>query len=308
MVARRVCRVPSQRRRPAIAALLLAVTGCALSTTPQQHFAKISDTVRERTGVATVWQQDGEQDAAVRQQIDALIAQPLSIESAAAIALLNNRALQSIYEDLGVARGDLLQAGLLRNPTLGLSAGFPLSHNATLGFSFSFVQEFVDLFLRPMRVQLAEYAFERTRLTVTHQALHVVWQTRQAFVAAVAAQDMVDARRTYVAAADVSARLMRLQRDAGNIGELEDAQAQAALAQVRLDLQRDEVTLLRLREDVHKLLGLSGTPASWQMQAGLPPLPAVDPDPVALEDAAVTARLTWRQHASRSGSTPARRR
>jgi cobalt-zinc-cadmium efflux system outer membrane protein len=45
----------------------------------------------------------------------------------AAVAMLNNRDLQAIYSDLGLAQADLVQAGLFRNPILDAAVLFPLS-------------------------------------------------------------------------------------------------------------------------------------------------------------------------------------
>lgn len=48
------------------------------------------------------------------------LAAPLSEDDAVAVALWNNAALQAELSQLGVARADLLEAGLLRNPNLSL--------------------------------------------------------------------------------------------------------------------------------------------------------------------------------------------
>src|SRR5690606_12274079 len=53
---------------------------------------------------------------AMNAEVEALLAQPLSAESAAKLALLGNRELRATLRSLGVARGNLVQAGLLPNP------------------------------------------------------------------------------------------------------------------------------------------------------------------------------------------------
>ena len=50
-----------------------------------------------------------------------LLAQPLSMDDAVQLALLNNRGLQAAFFELGIGEADLVQAGRLPNP--GFSFG-----------------------------------------------------------------------------------------------------------------------------------------------------------------------------------------
>src|SRR5579862_7023477 len=54
---------------------------------------------------------------------------PLSLEQATACALRSNLSLVAASENLTLAHGQLVQAGLIQNPTLGQSSGwlFPIS-------------------------------------------------------------------------------------------------------------------------------------------------------------------------------------
>jgi hypothetical protein len=54
--------------------------------------------------------------ASLEQHIAALLAKPLSVESAVDIAMLNNRSLRAAYAELGIAEADLVQAGRIANP------------------------------------------------------------------------------------------------------------------------------------------------------------------------------------------------
>src|SRR5690242_18874050 len=55
-------------------------------------------------------------DEAVDAHVRTLLATELTPEAAIQIALLNNRNLQAMYEDLSLAQADLVEAGLLKNP------------------------------------------------------------------------------------------------------------------------------------------------------------------------------------------------
>ena len=52
------------------------------------------------------------------QRVKALLGNDLTAEAAVQIALLNNRKLQAVYNRLGIAQADLVQAGLPPNPIL----------------------------------------------------------------------------------------------------------------------------------------------------------------------------------------------
>lgn len=100
------------------AALLLAlvmpalvVAGCA-RVPLRAGFSDVQRQVAERTGHEVCWNLGTADDEAVRAALDKLLAARLTPEGAVQVALLNNRRLQAVYEQLGIAQADLVQAGL----------------------------------------------------------------------------------------------------------------------------------------------------------------------------------------------------
>ena len=71
----------------------------------------------------------------------------LTEDGAIGIALWNNAAFQELLADLGIARGDLIQAGLLPNPELAYFFGV-----SDKPFKFVFDLPIEALWLRPIRV------------------------------------------------------------------------------------------------------------------------------------------------------------
>ena len=84
------------------------------------------------------------------------MADGIDADEAVALALWNNPLFQENLSKLGLARGDLAQAGLLANPTL--SVLFPLGPKQ-LEFTATFPLE--ALWLRPRRVAIARLEAER---------------------------------------------------------------------------------------------------------------------------------------------------
>src|SRR4051812_29027480 len=64
-------------------------------------------------------------DAAFTGTVETLLRATLTADRAVQIALLNNRNLQATFEEIGVAKADLLEAGLLKNPSFDASVRFP---------------------------------------------------------------------------------------------------------------------------------------------------------------------------------------
>src|SRR5690606_20062436 len=81
---------------------------------------------RPVTGGALVWQRDPAAVERARAETAALARDGLRREEAIRIALLQNRALQATFEQLGIAEAALVQAGLLTNPSLSVILAFPL--------------------------------------------------------------------------------------------------------------------------------------------------------------------------------------
>ena len=109
-----------------LCALFVLFTGC-VTFDHRAGFDEVSATVQARSGKRAVWNLGTELDAQVAQDVHALLQNPLTADTAVQVALLNNRELQAIYSELGVAQADLVQAGLLANPVFDGAVFFPLA-------------------------------------------------------------------------------------------------------------------------------------------------------------------------------------
>ena len=89
-----------------------------------------------------------ELDTHVDQEVRALLHDTLTVDGAVQVALLNNRTLQALYAELGVAQADLVQAGLLRNPVFDGAVRFLLS-GGPAKVDLSAALDFLDIFYLP---------------------------------------------------------------------------------------------------------------------------------------------------------------
>jgi cobalt-zinc-cadmium efflux system outer membrane protein len=270
--------------------LMFLGAGCA-SVSPERGHDRVSTIVGERTGRRTQWEKGPPDEASVADWVRRVTAAGLTRDEAVEIALVNSPALAQTYEDLGISQADMVQAGLLKNPTFGAEVGFAITSGATREVRLSLVQDFLDLFVLPLRKEIARDQFEADTLRVAHAALETVAEVEKAFVAAQTRAELVAYRRTVVEAAAAAAELAERQFEAGNISELQRASERAAYEQARLDLTREEIELLEGRERINRLLGLWGETTSWRFVERLPALPGPEPELAHLEAFAMRRRL-----------------
>jgi outer membrane protein, heavy metal efflux system len=269
-----------------------ASTGCA-SVSPKGSFEDVSALVAARGGARIHWDQGTPADEQVRGRVRDLVMGTLTPDGAVEVALLRNQGLVATYEQLGIAQADLVQAGLLRNPSLGARVRFPTSGPGKfIETEFSVAQDFLDLFTLPLRKRVAAAQLDAAKARVGSAVLELTAQVRQAVVSLQAAQATVEVRKLVLEAQSAAAELRARQRAVGNIGDLDAIQEQAFFEQSRLDLGRAELQTLEQREQVNRRLGLWGADsASWKVESKLPDMPEQDPSLDHVESLAIGRRL-----------------
>jgi outer membrane protein, heavy metal efflux system len=268
---------------------LVLLSGCA-TVSPEKGHDEIARILLDRAGAETGWEKGAPEHSAIAERVDALSSNKLTRKNAVAIALINNPQLQATYDELGVSQADMVQAGLLSNPSLGGSLGFPLGV-AGIEPEFSLVQQIVDLFTMPWRKDAAKDQFRADTMRVAHEALGVVQEVNTAFVTLQAQVESQQLLRQALEGNEAAHALAEKQFVAGNISELELASQRVTYAQLQLDLTHSELEVGASRERLNRLLGLWGKRANWQLAELLPPLPKSDAVPDRPESHAVRKRL-----------------
>lgn len=236
---------------------------------------EVAALVVDRTGGRTVWNQGTGADADVDRDTRALLARQLDVNEAVQIALLNNRSVQATYEELGVAQGELVQAGLLTNPIFTALLRFPDGARGDPDLEISVSQNFIELLSLPLKKRVAAAQFEAAKARVAGQIIDLAADVREAFYTLQGEQQMLDLRRAVTAATDASAAAEQHIRDAGNTTELALASQQAIHAQAVLDQSAAEVDVVKSRERLTALLGLT-SPGQIKLAPRLPDLPSTD--------------------------------
>ena len=219
-----------------------------------------------------MWNQGTELDPEAAERLRSLLGRKLTVDDAVQIAMLNNRDLQAMYSELGIAQADLVQAGLFRNPILDAAVlvstvGRPAGYSARRG-------------LRPAgrAVRSASQTCGRRPVRGGEASCHrcrarLRREVRHAFYAHQANEQMLELRPTVVQALEASVEVSRRLHKAGNITDLDLARDRAALARSKLELRSAEVAVRQSRERLNGLMGLSGAETEWHIERRLPDVP-----------------------------------
>ena len=177
---------------------------------------------------------------------------PLTGDGAAAIALWKNTQLRVDFAALGLAQGDLIDAGLLRNPRF--DSLFPVGLKP---FDLLFNAPVDALWSRPRRVAASQAAYDQLAESLIQNGLNTVRDARLAHADLLLAKSREQAGERIAALRSRIVDLTNSRLRAGDIGELEAmaARTEAATAgEQRVRLKHD---VLIAWERLRIVLGLS---------------------------------------------------
>ena len=270
----------------AVLAMLMA-SGCA-TFSQDGGFNTVNQLTQQRLDKDVRLIKSAEDEQSLKTLIAEQLKQPLSVDAAVQIALLNNRGLQATYASLGLAEADLVQAGRLQNPTFGFKhtrGGDDVVIERTLTFNL------LRLLTAPLASRIEASRFAQTKLLVADAALKVAAATRRAYFEAVAAQQSVMYAEQVAASAAAGAELATRMAGAGNWSKLDLLREQAFYVDATSTVGRNAKESINAREQLTRLLGLTATDAQYTLPDRLPDLPATPLDLPQVEQLAISERL-----------------
>lgn len=282
------------RSRIAYLLVLLCPSQSSLAAPRQDEaFEQVRREVKERTGSTLRWR-PAPSKPVTEASLQTPVSEKMTLEDVLQVAALRNPSLQATYQELGIARGDLIQAGLLENPSLQAQWRFPdddtdddLGDNTELIIT----QNVLDFSLRKFRRRVAAAEYEQARFRVGAEVLELLFEVKSAFFELQGAQKMLSRQESVLELAEAAAELSQRQRDVGNISPLDLAVHQAAYQQARIDIIRLQADVIKARESLARLMGLTGTTHEWSVAGEFPDLPSDNPELDVLEAMALSRRL-----------------
>lgn len=172
-------------------------------------------------------------------------------EEAVLMALWNNAAFLELLTDLGIAQGDLVQAGLLPNPEFVYF--FPVSDKP---FKYVFEFPIESLWLRPIRIAAAEREHDRVCLRLSQAGLDLIRDTRQAYADVLLARGRHEVALEAVALREKIAQLTKARLDAGDISPQETASARIDASRAEQELERAGFDIGIAEERLRNFMGV----------------------------------------------------
>lgn len=273
--------------KPTILLSLLA-TGCA-TTGLNDDLASIRRTVNARGALAEFDLPRLEAPEAVPEEVDRLLEQPLTADAAVRLALINNREARAALAEIGIARGQFMQAGLVPNPEVEFEVRAP-GGDQPPQIDIGLELNLSATFLAPLRAGVASATLDAERWKAAGALLDLTWSTRVAYYEAQALQQKLELRLRAFASHQASYETALELSKVGNLPALALANELAAVELSRVQVAEAENALLDGREALTRKLGLSGTRTRWTF-AGQLQVPKEVPTGDAVEAKAVEASL-----------------
>jgi outer membrane protein TolC len=244
-------------------ALFALASGCASSSIKSderrvRELLRAPSAPEHSASFARVAERDVEagQDAEAKK----LLREPLDADRAARIALLQNRELRAALRDMGVTRGQVLQAGLLPNPEVGVELVPGHEAGSRPEIELHVEWDVMSAILAPLHESAAAPLIDAVRYEAASAVVALGFEAREAFYALQAAEERAAIALQMQQALAASLEATRAMHTAGNLPEL--ALAQEELANGRALVVLDEVRLgVELeRERFLSLLGVEREP------------------------------------------------
>jgi cobalt-zinc-cadmium efflux system outer membrane protein len=269
-------------------AFALMMAACAA---PHGSLERVQGTVAERTGQRVHWNQGRPEGAQIEQGVQGLLRRPLTADRATQVALLNNRNLQARFEEIGISQADVIQAGLITNPSLSASFRFPDRSPSGTNIEYSIAQNFLELLILPLRKRIANAQLAQTEIRVADEVLKLAAETKVAFYTLQGRQQLLDRLKVIANTNETAAEFTKRLHDAGNSSELDLANQQGSSEQSQVDVAQTELQVRRDRERLNRLMGVWGSNTNWTTGDHLPELPAQEISLQHLESRAIAQRL-----------------
>ncbi len=256
---------------------LLLFVGCSASRT---EINQVSTDLERRSGHTLTNTKPGEILIPSSVSFD----DGLSEDEAVTLALWNNAAFQETLADLGLSRADLVQAGMLPNPTLSML--FPIGVKP-LELTAKYPLE--AFWLRPRRVAAAKLDYERTAQRLVQSGLDLIRDVRLACADLGLANQRLALAETTEKLNRAIAKQAQARLRAGEASELETASANIDMLQAKEQLGRAAQDVGVARERLRFQMGLGVE--HWQAGLQDSPLPRIlDRDVSLLVTNALAAR------------------
>ena len=272
------------RRTYALAsgALVLLVSGCATFDVGDS-VSFVNDEVASFTaGDLSLARTDADREARATAATE-ILGGSLDRDAAVRLALVNSPAIQAMLAARWAEGADAAQTGRIPNPVLAYErVATEDGDEVEIERLFSF--GLLDILTLPWKQGIAKRRIDRAQLDLAADVVEQVTEVRQAWVEAVAAEQMLGYAEQVRESASATAEMARRMEAVGNFSRLARSRQQMFYADATTDLAAARHEARAAREQLVRLLGLDDEQAArLTLPDQLPEIPdtPLQPDDVA---------------------------
>lgn len=233
----------------------MAVIGGCATVNPRPDYERVGRHVTEATGRERLYQP--EDDELVVEIVAGLCDDGITAAEAVEICLLNSPTLQAAFMDVGMARADVVQAGLFSNPYVGISARFP-DGGGLANIEASVAQNIAELWQIPVRKRAAERTIDGVILKLAQTAAGLGADAKAAYYEAVGADELHRiAQENLIIARDLL-ELALARQEAGAANELDVNLSRSIALNADIEVERSRLASADARRKLAMLLGVVG--------------------------------------------------
>lgn len=231
----------------------ISVLGCA-TVNARRDYQRAGSEVERAIGQAPL--ENPEDQAIADAAIAELMTDGLTADEAVKLALLNNPSARAVLLQVGMARADVVQAGLWSNPTIGFSFNLPTGGGSNQ-FGMNLAQNIADLWMIPSRSRAANQDLERTTLSAAQELVSLAVDTKVAYFNALAADSALSIAQDNVSLTEELLRITNARLDAGTVGSLDVNLAKGQALRAEVDARSARLESASSRRTLAALLGLT---------------------------------------------------
>jgi outer membrane protein, heavy metal efflux system len=268
--------------------LSFCLASSCVQVDPKPDFDEAHRLIEKSTGRKEAF--DPYAPALTKEELSAILADGLSLDEALRLALINNRALQAGFQEIGLSHADWVQSQLLSNPSFDLLLRFPLAGGKSM-LEAIIGMELLELWRIPARKEAARHDLEATVLRIARRAGERMAEARTAYLSAVAAEELHLVAQDNVKLAKLSYDSVKSLHKAGAADAFDENLALGPLLSAELVLRTTRIKAANAKRDLAKTISVDRPVDHLALTSPLPERAKAPDDTEALVQQALASRL-----------------
>ena len=260
--------LPSPKTSFLAISIVFILSGCAVD--PGNSVDAIQNEIASIAPTPLTLIQGNEQQRSVDKRVNALLLQPLTLDTAVEIATLNNKSIQAALYTLGISAVELQQATQLPNPGITLTRS---TSDGSYSTELEFGLNLLSLLTLPKVREIENQRFLQERLKTAQEIASMINDTKIAYWNAVAAREVLRYIEKVHTTTQASAELAKRMTAVGNFSKLDYLREQGQLSDATLNLVMAQQAVYSSTEQLNRLLGLWSSSQTVKLPERLPELP-----------------------------------